>query len=65
MIEQEDEGHVALMNDLDSLRQLADNYEFHDFKNTSFATPKVELHQRLIDMASNVKSGVYDNKPNA
>ncbi len=57
-----DKGHENLVNDLKLLTGLAERYEFHDFKNIHFVTPKIELYKKLIDLANNVKDGRYDNE---
>lgn len=56
-----DEGHENLMSDITALYVLCKSHEFHDFKNEKFATPKVELRNRLLAMAENVVQGRYDN----
>lgn len=56
-----DKGSIALMEDLTALLYEAFHYEFHDFKNSKHATPKMELVKRLEEMVSNVKNGKYDN----
>lgn len=56
-----DKGQDALMTDLVELLDEAFHYEFHDFKNKKYATPKVELRKRLLEMAENVVKGKYDN----
>ena len=37
------------------------HYEFNDFKNNKYATPKVVLRPKLLDIAENVINGKYDN----
>lgn len=56
-----EDGHRALIDDLSSLLLEAQNFEFHDFKNVKYATPKVELERKLRLMAESVKEGKYDN----
>ena len=56
-----DKGHEKLLADLRSLMRMAENFEFHDFKNTEFATPKIELRNILLTMAERVVEGEYDN----
>lgn len=56
-------GHERLIKDLEELLQEAKQYEFHDFKNTHYATPKVMLRAKLHGLASNVMIGTYDNEP--
>lgn len=57
----EDNGHTKLMDDLARLTEEAYHYEFHDFKNTKYAAPKVELRAKLLAIAQNVIEGKYDN----
>ena len=54
-------GHEKLMQDLTELLYEAYNYEFHDFKNKKYATPKVELGNCLSRLRQNVIEGEYDN----
>lgn len=56
-----DTGHDNLITDLEELLEEAKNFEFHDFKNMKYAIPKVELHAKLLALASRVKDGRYDN----
>ena len=55
-----DNGSVALMDDLAQLLDETLHYEFHDFKNKRYATPKVELRS-LLQLAKNIEEGKYDN----
>lgn len=57
----EPNGHDKLMQDIADLGYEAQNYEFHDFKNKKYPTPKVELRSRLLAMADAVVEGKYDN----
>ena len=59
--EDKNKGHEKLMQDLTELLSEAYNYEFHDFKNRKYATPKVELNSKLNILAKNVIEGKYDN----
>lgn len=59
-----DAGQDALLDDLAILLDEAFHYQFHDFKNKQYATPKIELRNRLLALADNVVNGKYDNKPN-
>lgn len=61
MPEQIDEGHHKLVSELAVLMKEAEAYEFHDFKNSTYPTPKVELERRLLLMAQGVRDGKYDN----
>ena len=54
-------GHNALMQDLAEIVYEAAHYEFHDFKNEKYATPKVTLRSKLLVISENVVSGKYDN----
>jgi hypothetical protein len=57
-----DPGQDALMDDLAQLLDEAFHFQFHDFRNTKYATPKVELRNQLLALADNVAAGRYDNK---
>lgn len=54
-------GHEKLVKDLRALLTDAENAEFHDFKNSRYAAPKVALAQRLLTLRQNVIGGEYDN----
>lgn len=56
-----DVGHTTLVAHCESLLDLAKKFEFHDFLNTNFATPKVHLVGILEVMAQEAKDGKYDN----
>lgn len=56
-----DAGHIALISDLRSLLAEAEDCEFHDQLNTKYATPKVELHKKLLAIDSAMQDGKYDN----
>lgn len=56
-----DKGHTTLVNDLKSIAADAENFEFHDFKNTSYAAPKMTLVAKLEEIIKNTKEGFYDN----
>ena len=56
-----DKGTDALLTDLITLFGEAFHYEFHDFKNKKYPTPKVELRRQLLGLAENVVKGKYDN----
>lgn len=56
-----DKGHDALRSDLTGLLLETDAFQFHDFKNTKHAAPKVELERRLEQLRQNVMAGKYDN----
>ncbi len=61
MTEALDKGHYELIKDLKALLAMAENYEFHDFKNENYATPKVQLGNFLHELRQNVINGKYDN----
>jgi len=55
------EGHNKLMTDLADIVKEAHEYQYHDFKNKKYSTPKVALRNRLLQLADNVVNGKYDN----
>jgi len=55
-------GHEALILDLEALLNQAKVFQFHDFKSSAHATPKMALVERLNDLATNVKDGKYDDE---
>lgn len=55
------DGHDVLMRDLIILINEAQNFEFHDFKNTKYAAPKIALITALEAMIIKAKTGAYDN----
>ena len=57
----EDKGHANLLKDLEDLLDQARKHEFHDFKNKTYAMPKMELNQKLLNLSELVKQGRYDN----
>ena len=56
-----DLGHVHLIQDLKSLLDMAERFEFHDFKNEQFGAPKMALRTFLFGGAEKAKNGYYDN----
>lgn len=56
-----DVGHLNLLHDTQKLKKEAEDYEFHDFKNGNYATPKNKLREYLLKMAEEVINGRYDN----
>lgn len=56
-----DKGHTELVADLFALYAEALEGEFHDFENRKYPAPKVELVNKLNDLATKVKEGKYDN----
>lgn len=58
---EEDKGHDGLIKDLNDILMEADNFHFHDFKNSRYATPKVELVLKLQTIINRARNGRYDN----
>ena len=56
-----DKAHIALLNDLASLINEATDYQYHDFKNSTYPAPKLALVQKLEWLLKNTKTGKYDN----
>lgn len=56
-----DKGHENLINDLRDLLLEAEVFNFHDFKNDKYATPKIELYNKLNEIIHRMKDGNYDN----
>ena len=56
-----DTGHENLIEDLKDILHEAEGFEFHDFRNMKYATPKVELRAKLLILAARVQDGKYDN----
>lgn len=56
-----DSGHLSLLNDLKSLLNEALECEFHDILNKKYATPKIELHKKLLQIDKDLQDGKYDN----
>lgn len=56
-----DKGHNNLVQDLKELLAEAEDYQFHDFKNSEHAAPKIALVGRLDAIKDNVIEGRYDN----
>lgn len=57
----QDKGYYQLLVDLVALLQEAVVYEFHDFRNTQYAAPKMELVNKLNALIEKTKNGDYDN----
>lgn len=55
------DGHDALVLELGKLLAEAKDFQFHDYRNSKYAAPKVELHKKLLQLARDVQSGKYDN----
>lgn len=58
-----DEGHMRLIADLKDILGEAEAFQFHDFRNEKYATPKMELVNRLTQIANRARNGDYDNMP--
>ncbi len=56
-----DEGHNKLIDDLGVVWQEAQSFQFHDFRNSNYATPKVKLVEKLQAIIDGAKEGKYDN----
>ena len=56
-------GHQRLIADLRILLDEAVRFEFHDFKNTKYASPKTVLDNKLRTIADDVRTGKYDSQP--
>lgn len=56
-----DHGHVTLINDLMLLMEEVRKSEFHDFRNTKYPAPKIELASKFQMLRENVINGKYDN----
>jgi hypothetical protein len=57
-----DIGHEKLLEDVSGLLKMVQEFEFHDFKNKTFDTPKATLIRYFNEFAENVRQGRYDNK---
>ncbi len=58
----QDVGHDALIYDLQELVREADQYAFHDYKNSKYPFPKATLIAKMETILQRVKGGYYDNK---
>jgi hypothetical protein len=56
-----DAGHEALLSDLKDILKQAEAFEFHDFENSNYATPKFALDRCLENIRNFNKGGKYDN----
>ena len=56
-----DKGHDELMDDVKLLLNEALSFEFHDFLNEAYDSPKQELVKFLTRMIEKTKEGKYDN----
>ena len=59
--EDTNDGHNKLMTDLVEVVYDAYHYEFYDFKNNKYTTPKVKLVELLKKIQQNIIDGKYDN----
>lgn len=57
----EDKGHEALVKDISELLHDVVTFQYHDYKNTDHATPKMALVGVLDRLMTNAKKGKYDN----
>jgi len=53
--------HDLLVAHLQEIYRLAKEKQFHDFENSKYPAPKMELVMQLENIIRNVKSGLYDN----
>ena len=56
-----DMGHHKLVDDVTDLMKNVNDYQYHDFKNTTYSAPKLALVQKLEWLLKNTKEGKYDN----
>ena len=56
-----DKGHDNLIGDLKDLLAEAEAFEFHDFKNSTHAAPKMALMGKIMAFKDNMEEGRYDN----
>jgi len=54
-------GHEKLIRDVNFLKSESETFQFHDFKNSKYAAPKIMLVRTLTKMLENAKHGEYDN----
>lgn len=57
-----DQGHKRLIDDLTFLLEEAKDFQFHDFKNETYAAPKSVLIDKLRVLIGYVMGGKYDNE---
>lgn len=55
-----EKGQQILIEDLKNLLAEAEAGEFGDFTNNKYATPKMVLRAKLLELAENVMHGKYD-----
>lgn len=56
-----EQSHEMLLDALAKVFMRARNYEYHDFKNTSEAMPKMALIRDLEVIIKDTKEGKFDN----
>lgn len=56
-----DKGHIKLIYALQLLLSRAEDFQFHDFKNTDYAAPKMALVEALGALLKRVTDGDFDN----
>lgn len=56
-----DPGHKCLLIETTMLLQHVNDYQFHDFKNTKLAAPKMGLDAMLEVLKDHLRAGQYDN----
>lgn len=56
-----DKGHIKLIYALRTLLSKAEEFQFHDFKNTDYAAPKMALVEALGALLKRVTEGDFDN----
>ena len=55
-----EKGQEVLAQDLKELLTEIENGEFGDFTSSKYATPKMELAKRFLELRENVINGKYD-----
>lgn len=53
-------GNDILIEELEALLAEARDFQFDDFKNTKYATPKMVLRARFLSLADDVVKGRFD-----
>ena len=56
-----DPGHKCLLSNIIVLLKQTNEYQYHDFKNSHFATPKMALLAAFDVLRERVQTGEYDN----
>jgi hypothetical protein len=57
----DDKGHIALFEDVSELLEDVKSGEFHDYLNTKYVTPKIELVRRIDFIRKRLIGGEYNN----